>query len=397
LIKTAFKVAIAIAAGGAALSGLGVAGSAIGTGLAAAAAIIVGVGKAIAIVGTMIAALLSPIGLAIVGVGALAAYLLYATGAGAKALQWLSDRFGELKDSALAAWQGMGDAMAAGDLALAGKILWLTLKMEWQRGINFLESKWLDFKGFFIGVFQSAVFTISRFMTDAWSGLQVAWLETTHFIADSWTILVGLLQKGWNRFGGFFEKVWVRIMSLFGDTNAEEEIARINTEIAQQDKLINDNQNQTIGGRENARNKQRDQIERDRQGAQQALNDMQTQEQAGLAAGHQQALQQSEAELAKAKQEWQDALSQAAKKRSETTPTSLGKLKGPEMPTPGGLDQLMADTKKKVDIVGTFNAVTAGGLGADTLSERTAKATEQIAQNTKRLLAEAQHGGLTFG
>ncbi len=43
------------------------------------------------------------------------------------------------------------------------------------------------------------------------------------------------------------------------------------------------------------------------------------------------------------------------------------------MPTPGGLDQLMAETQKKVDIVGTFNAATASGLGADSLSERTAK------------------------
>ncbi len=394
LIVTVFKVAVAIAAGGAALIAFGAAASAIGTGLAAAAAIIAGIGKAFAIVGTMIAALLTPLGLTIVGVGALAAYLLYATGAGSKALQWLSDRFSELKDTAIAAWQGIGDAMAAGDLALAGKILWLTLKMEWQRGINFLESKWLDFKGFFIGVFQSAVFSISRFMTDAWAGLQIAWLETTHFIADSWTILISLLQKGWNRFSGFFQKVWAQIKSLFGDTNAEEEIARINAEIAKQDQSISDSQNQTIAGRENIRDQQRKRIEQDRQGAQQALGDMQAQEQSQLSAAQQQALQASEGELAKARQEWQDALSQASKKRSEISPSTLGKLSGPEMPTPGGLDQLMAETQKKVDIVGTFNAATASGLGADSLSERTAKATEQIAQNTKRLLVEAQQADL---
>ncbi len=397
LVVTVFKVAVAIAAGGAALIAFGAAASAIGTGLAVAAAIIAGIGQAFAVIGVSIAALLTPLGLTIVGVGALAAYLLYATGAGSKALEWLRDRFSELKDTALSAWQGIGDAMAAGDLALAGKILWLTLKMEWQRGIHYLESKWLDFRGFFIGVFQSAVFSISRFMTDAWASLQIAWLETTHFMADSWTILISLLQKGWNRFGGFFEKVWVRIKSLFGDTNAEEEIARINAEIAQQDKRIDDSQNQTIGGRENARNQQRNQIELERQGAQQALDAMQSQEVSGLAAAQQQALRQSEAELAAARQEWQDALAQAAKNRAEASPNSLEKLKGPEMPTLGGLDQLMADTQRKVDIVGTFSAVTAGGLGADNLSERTAKATEQIAQNTKRLLVKAQQGGLTFG
>jgi len=128
------------------LLGSGIA-TGIGTALGAAATIIIAIGKGIVILGATIAALLSPIGLAIAGVSALVAVLLYATGAGAKAMQWLGDRFGELKDTALAAWQGIGDALATGDIALAGKILWLTLKMEWQRGVNFLESKWLDFKG----------------------------------------------------------------------------------------------------------------------------------------------------------------------------------------------------------------------------------------------------------
>ncbi len=124
---------------------------------------------------------------------------------------------------------------------------------------------------------------------------------------------MSLLQKGWNRFSGFFQKVWAQIKSLFGDTNAEEEIARINAEIAKQDQSISDSQNQTIAGRENIRDQQRKRIEQDRQGAQQALGDMQAQEQSQLSAAQQQALQASEGELAKARQEWQDALSQAAR------------------------------------------------------------------------------------
>jgi hypothetical protein len=163
---------------------LGAAATGLGTVFSAAAAVIVGIGQGIAILGTAIAALVSPIGLTIAGLTALVAYLLYTSGAGTQAMKWLGDRFNELKDTALAAWKGIGDALAAGDIALAGKILWLTLKMEWQRGVAFLQSKWLDFKGFFIGIFQSAVYSVAGLMTDAWAGLQTGWLETTHFIAD---------------------------------------------------------------------------------------------------------------------------------------------------------------------------------------------------------------------
>jgi hypothetical protein len=363
------------------------------------ATIIVGVGQGVAILGTAIAALLSPIGLTIAGLSTLVAYLLYATGAGAQAMQWLGDRFNDLKDTAFGAWQGIGDALATGDIALAGKILWLTLKMEWQRGIAFLESKWLDFKGYFVGIFQSAVFSVAGLMTDAWAGLQTGWLETTRFIADSWTVLISLLQKGWNRFSGFFQKVWARIQGLFGDTNAEAEIARINEEITKQDGLIDQGQNQTLIEREAKRAAQRDQIERDRAGAQSALGDMQTQEQAALATANQKALQESEAELAKARAEWQAALGDASRKRSETSPGmgSALKIPGFEMPSGAGLDQLLAETKKKTDVVGTFNPLAAMNLGADSLGERTAKASEEVAANTKKLVQQAKQGGLVFG
>lgn len=57
-----------------------------------------------------------------------------------------------------------------------------------------------------------------------------------------------------------------------------------------------------------------------------------------------------------------------------------------------GLDEAEA----KTDVKGTFNALAVAGLGADSLAERTAKAAEQIAKNTDKLVREAQHGGLVF-
>ncbi len=65
-----------------------------------------GIGQGIAILGTAIATLLSPIGLTIAGLAALVGYFVYTSGAGTQAMQWLGERFNELKDTALGAWQG---------------------------------------------------------------------------------------------------------------------------------------------------------------------------------------------------------------------------------------------------------------------------------------------------
>jgi hypothetical protein len=387
-----------VLAGGAALVALGASISGLGVALGGIATLITAAGATIGTLGAIIASLVSPIGLAITAVGSLAAYIIYATGAGGDALAWLGDQFGALKDTALAAWKGIGDALAAGDLALAAKILWLTLRMEWQRGVNFLEARWLDFKGVFVGVWQSAVFGIARLTTDAWAGLQVAWIETIGVLSDAWTGFIGFLQKGWNHFAGFFQKVWARIKGLFGDTDAEAEIARINTEMAQQDEAIANKRDAAIIERERARRTERDRIERDRDGAQGALDDMQSTEQAQREAKHRVALAASETELEKARREWQEALQGAADRRAEVETKGPDRLKRPaaELPTAEGLDALMTDTRKKIDVVGSFNPLAARGLGADSLSERTAKATEQVAAHTKLLVREAQHGGLVF-
>ncbi len=400
LVATVFRIGVAVAAGGAALVALGAAISGLGVVLGAIGTAITGAGAAIGALGSMLAALLSPIGMVIAGVGALAAYLLYATGAGSQALQWLSDRFQDLKDTALAAWQGIGDALAAGDLSLAAKILWLTLKMEWQNGVNFLHAKWLEFKGLFISTWSSAVYSVARLATDAWANLQVAWVETTDFLADSWSVFINLLMKGWNRFAGFFQKVWARIKGLFGDIDAEAEVARINSEIGAEDERLDEDRNQAILDREKARRAARTRIEEERAGAQESLDQIQAQDQAEREVKHQAALRESEEELAKARREWQEAIDAAAKKRGEadvsvTDPARLRRTQA-ELPTPEGLDEMIDTTQKKVDVVGTFNPLAARGLGADSLAERTAKAAEQIAANTKRLVQEAQHGGLVF-
>lgn len=107
-------------------------------------------------------------------------------------------------------------------------------------------------------------------------------------------------------------------------------------------------------------------------------------------------IKESEAALSAARKEWEDALAEAASKRTKAESRSgPDRVKKAEMDL-SGLDELIDTTQRKVDVVGTFNPLAAANLGADSLSERTAKASEQVAANTKRLVQEAQHGGLVF-
>jgi hypothetical protein len=387
LIVTTLKVGSSIVAGGVALVALGTAIKGVGVVLGAVAA-------GITTVGALLGALLSPIGLVTAAVVGLGVWFLTSTQAGGQALAWLGDRFSELKTDALAAWKGIGDALATGDIGLAAKILWLTLKMEWQKGVNFLQSKWQEFAGFFTEVFSNASFNIAHHLTDAWAGLQVAWVETTTFLANTWDSFIGLLQKSWNRFAGFFSQVWARIKGMFGQGDADAEIAKINADVARQDQEINTKRDAALAEREGARQKRRDEIERDRGLSKEALVDQQAQAQADRESKHQAALSDAERELAQARAEWEAALTEAEKKRAETE-----KPKGLQRPsldvfTPEGLDA--AIEKAKVDVVGTFNAAAVQGLGAESLQERTTKATESVASNTRQLVNQAKQGRLVF-
>ncbi len=142
------------------------------------ASIISGVVTVVGLLASALVALLSPIGLTIAAIAGLAAFILHATGAGAKALDWLGEKFESLRASAVASYQGIGNALAAGDISQAAKILWLALSVEWQKGVNLLKSYWIDFKDFFLTIATDAFYGAVAFLAEAWAGMQSLWVET---------------------------------------------------------------------------------------------------------------------------------------------------------------------------------------------------------------------------
>lgn len=393
IVITIAGIIAGVALIGGALVGLGIALQITAFGFA-------GIAAAIGVVGGLIAALLSPMGL-LVGVAvALGAYLLYASDAGGQALAWLGERFSVLKEDATKSWGAIGKALASGNIALASKILWLSLKLEWQKGIHYLNGLWVGFKNYFLAIMTEAVFGVSKLLNDGWAGIEIAWTETVAFLADSWSIFVNVLTKTWHNTVGFIRKAWIRLKSLFdSDINVNAEVQRINRETDSKNQAADDSMLDEIGDREQERQKKRQLIEADRQAVAANLDQMKQQELDRRNAGFNEGLNKTQQEVEEARRQWQAAIAEVKDPADATDPTQdspaskLADLKHSLTLSAGAV----GEQQQKVESKGTFNALGARGLGSDSLAERTARASEQVVVNTQGILENTKSQGLVFG
>ncbi len=401
LVVGVFKGAVALVALGGAMVVVGTVISVLGQGFAVLAAVITGVGTVMSILGTVVGALVSPIGLVITALVALGAYLLYVSGAGAKALAWLSAKFNVLKQDALAAWQGIGDALAAGDIGLAAKILWLTLKLEWNRGIAALQPAWLEFKLWFIKVGYGAFYGVLAAWEIVQHALTVAWIETTAFLASVWTKFSSTVQSVWEGTQTWLADRWLELMGQFDSTLDVDAAKKLNQQQGQANQQAID-QN---------RNAELNQIEQQRSGTRDAESKQHDAELARVGQAYDDAIaaaraegdaktQATQDELAKAKAEWQAALDEAKKKRmdKEAADAGPGKLEGPAKLKSklSNIGYQLEQTQKNIGVRGTFSAPEARRFGAGGAADRLTKASEDTAKNTKKILEQLRDGGAEF-
>jgi len=404
LVVTAMKVILVVMGVGAALLALGLVFSAVATAIGGIISVVTAAIAVFQAIAGVIAAIVSPVGLAIAAIAALGAYIVYATGIAGKAIAWLGEKFSLLKDDALKAYQGITDALAAGDIALAAKILWLTLKMEWQKGVAWLMDKWIGFKEAFMAVWTEAVYGTARILTQAWAGLQAAWVETVAFLSNAWTRFTDTVVSGWNTTQNWLSKRLVELWGMFDESVDVEATKRI----------LDEDFRRQRRDRQRATQEQLRQIETTRQ-AKQAVIDQQ--EQGTLAelereknARHAARQQQYQADLkaaedavAQARKEWQDALSRAKARRKASE-----KDKGPDGLE--GPDALIAKAREAVSSLGalggvsgaievqsTFSAMAAArGLGSGGPVEKIKDRVAEIDRNIGILVQEAKKGGIQF-
>lgn len=182
LVTTVAAVGLGLVAAGAALVGFGGFVMLAGAGLSGLVAIAAAV--KVAVVGAF-AAVLSPVGLAVAAIAGIGYALATQTEAGRTATAEIGRLFTDLGTTAKESWGGIVDAVKAGDLALAGKIAVAGLNAAWSAGVLKLTEAWVWAK--------SAI-------VDGWEGmitsLSLAFNDWASWVQKQWADVVGVLDFG---------------------------------------------------------------------------------------------------------------------------------------------------------------------------------------------------------
>jgi len=399
VVLTALQVAAAVTAAGFALVAAGTLISGLGAVSGWLASAVSGVGAVFGALAAVLGAMVTPIGLVVAAVAGLGTAILVYTGAGADALAWLGDTFRWLKDGVLAVVGGISDALAAGNIALAAQILWLSLKLAWQQGIDALNRAWATAKQFFVQTAYDMWYGALFAAETVWHGLEVAWIETTAFLSKTWTNFTSDLQAVWGIAQNWLTKRFLELQHLFDDSfNLDEAKRMADEEFADVARKIEDQRTAALTGAEQKRKTRRADSQAEHEGAvaeigrQWSEAEKETNERAAAEVAR------TQEALRKARGELNDAIAKAKQKREEAEAAAPPRRR-PTDPLAGLEDQLagLGDfLARKITVTGTFNPLAAAGLGAGDAEERTARNTEQIARHTKRLADAAAVGRLSF-
>jgi hypothetical protein len=388
LVITALQAAVAVAGIGAALFVAGITITKVIGAFAALKTVVMGVGAFIAALGSILAGLLSPVGLVIAAITALGAVALTRLGFFGKIVAWLGDTWKWLSDTVSGVLGDIVVALQAGDLEGAAKVAMAAIRLAWVAGTNALREPWDKIKKPFLEVWDTIIFGAQA----AWASF-VAWLKTTWAATKAW------LLKTWAGFAsgyksivelmaGWFAKRMIDIQAAF-DATLDVQVAyqSVDQQVNQQLAEIGQQEAADVAAAEQDKTQAISAAEEQLRKRQEEIADADAKVQEARRAANAEQLAQAEAELAKAKDELAQA--QAAVRNRVT---------GPAAPTrPGeqafdmeGLGNLLA---RKISVTGTFNPLALRGLGGEDAAQRTARATEETAKHTRRI---ADRGGLTF-
>ncbi|QDU71035.1 phage tail tape measure protein [Mucisphaera calidilacus] len=399
LVVSVLKVALGVLAAGAAITVLGAAITAAAAGLGVLASVGAAVVTALATIGAAISALLSPVGLVTAGLAAFAGHLLYSSEAGGRALSWLSGKFAQLKEQALAAYRGIARAFAAGDMALAAKIMWLTIELAWTRGLYALKKAWMAFTGVFIKLGHDAFSGLLAVAQQTWHALEVGWIETTAMFSKAWQSFVAYFARSWQQIKAQAHKAWNWIRSLF-DESIDLQVSNKLIEQRKQAAIrqISDQQQRAIAQREARRQAQVAQASATHQATMAVIGSANSSTHQQVDADYRARLARSEQELAQARLQWQEAID-AAKTSESGGPSDqsvTGNLRD-ALAGLGDIGELLHAEAARIGVRGTFNAEALRSLGSSDAEDRTADAAEATAKNTGKLVEAARSGGLRFG
>jgi hypothetical protein len=387
LITTIAKIAAAVVGMGGAFIAIGSILTVAGKALGMFTIISKVIKTAFTAIAAVISGLLTPFGLIIAAVVTLGVvFLSRAKGIGG-VVEWLKDKFTELSAHTQKIVGAIANALARGDIASAAKILWLTLKMEWERGTNFLIGVWSKFKTMMLEVFNGVVFGILATWESVTYGLQYAWVTVIGGLKSGWASFVGWYKQTTEALAGWLVKKWYGIQKALG-ANVDMDFVNsyVDESVGDRIKEIEAERNAAIDAANQQKKDRQSAATREYESSMEAIGGAYNAESERLQSEHANRMSQIEAELSAAKKELADAIAASEAKNKEESQKAGGKG------APGAVD----DIADKTSVMGTFGAFALAGLGANKAADRTANACEETAKNTKQIISEFRNGGTAF-
>jgi len=379
VVQTIGAVTAGVLASGGALIAAGVAFKTAGVAISGLAAVLGGLKVATLAGGAAIAALASPVGLAVAALGTLGTAALVAPGTAATALQWLMQRFAELQRVAGRAMSGIADSLATGDVTAAATLLWAQLKAAfeigvagvlgaWERARTFLTATWIDVSGRMESAFIGACYGVSR-----------AFHEVVAFLRRTWTGFEAWFLSTNESLAAFFAKRWLEVQGMFDPT--------LNVDAAKEsvDQQTRQRQAEIAGAADDKRGEieasRRDAVklaqeQRDR--AMQALAESQAKAEAGLVSASGERISQAQSALRDAEAKLRAAQAQAKLLREAAegwTAAGLPQTTGLKLPN---VTDVAAAVEQKVAVQGTFLASSVGGLAGASTGERLVRGIDKL-------------------
>jgi len=202
VIVTIFGIAFKVAAFGAVLIGAG-------TAVIFLSSVIGGLGTflgiaTVAFTGVMsvLGFILSPIGLVVAAIVGLGYYFLKSSGMAGKAVGWLKKQFASLFEFASETFQGICDAVMAGDLSLAFEVAMSAVRLVWLKATNWILDKWYLLKFGIQEAWANATYWLADKFVEVTAGFQKAMIA----IQKAWVTLVGTLKSAWSSYQLWWQK-----------------------------------------------------------------------------------------------------------------------------------------------------------------------------------------------
>jgi len=378
LLSTIFKVGVGLAAAGATIV-------AIGSVIAGAGAVIGALGSGLALIGTVAAAIVSPLGLAVAAITALGVAAVKYTEAGRAAFEAVRDAVTGFASRMIASFQAVGDALAAGDLGLAIRVLWLTIQAEFTRGVSLLKTKWAEFKDAFLALWTEAVFGLARLATEGFASLQTIWADVTGGMTAAWSLFTSFVTDTWLTAQSALAKGILYIQSLFDDTfELAEALANVDDAIGEKQAKNQQVLAGLLADAASRRAARQQEIDQGREGALAEIDAERQRQHIANRRAIDEEIAAAERELAEAQASLAAAREEAARRRGEIAEQAT---------TRAALTQAGVEAAgERMSAAGTVNPFAVRGLG---FNDELTKAAKDTAKHTGDLARRV--GPVVFG